>query len=104
MMLGSVFDAPPWELSASQKLSEGDINGSFDELAASRIAAGKAGLESMPELDAFTETHEFEQAWDTPPELPEGPHSYDFLVRDREWNAGQEGVNEAQLRALGYME
>jgi len=46
----------------------------------------------------------FEEAWEGPLNLPDGPHSYDFLVRDREWGSGQDGVNEAQLRALGYME
>jgi arylsulfatase A-like enzyme len=46
----------------------------------------------------------FEAAWTTPPSLPEGPISYDFLVPNRRWTGGEEGVNEAQLRALGYME
>ena len=46
----------------------------------------------------------FDEAWEQPLSLPEGPHSYDFLVSGRKWTSGQEGVNEAQLRALGYME
>jgi len=39
-----------------------------------------------------------------PPALVEGPASYDHLVSQRKVGAGQQGVNEDQLRALGYIE
>ncbi len=39
-----------------------------------------------------------------PPGLPEAPASYDGLVARRVLVGGEEGVNEEQLRALGYIE
>jgi hypothetical protein len=38
------------------------------------------------------------------PALPEGPASYDDLVRQRALVGGQEGSNEEALRALGYID
>jgi hypothetical protein len=39
-----------------------------------------------------------------PPALPEAPASYDGLLAERRLVGGHDGVNEDQLRALGYIE
>ncbi len=77
--------------------------GTLDDLNLVDVAPTLLALLGLPQASDMEGTVP-DEILDRLPVLPQGPDSYDHLALGRRLDKGAAGVNEEQLRALGYME
>jgi predicted AlkP superfamily phosphohydrolase/phosphomutase len=75
----------------------------LEELSLLDVAPTLLALVGIPKAEDMT-GHVPDGLWEQAPVLPPGPSTYDDIVRERKIGTGIAGVNEEQLRVLGYVE